>query len=194
MYIERIHWGARHAIAQRSNISQLRIELVGQHILHSCFTQSLQARESMSYKHLQSFSLVYIIIIIIIFHTVYASRSFYVYAYASTAESIIMNERRRRIRLRDLFLSVILCLNAFLHTFTCTCTRSASDIGLVDRRWRYASKLSRLTKLNRMDEIVDVRLRGYLPSFSSCSSSIIDSRKSIRCVLRRNSRNLTKLT
>ena len=55
MYFERIHWGARHAIAQRSNISHLRIELVEQHILHSCFTQSLQARQSMSYKHLQFF-------------------------------------------------------------------------------------------------------------------------------------------
>ena len=59
------------------------------------FLTALQARQSMSYKHLQSFSLVYIyIIIIIIFHTVYASRSFS--AYASLAESFV-NERRRRI-------------------------------------------------------------------------------------------------
>ena len=39
------------------------------------FNTAVQARQSMSYKHLQFFSLVYIIIIIII-HTVYASRSF----------------------------------------------------------------------------------------------------------------------
>ena len=38
------------------------------------FPTALQARQSMSYKHLQFFSLVYITIIII--HTVYASRSF----------------------------------------------------------------------------------------------------------------------
>ena len=56
------------------------------------FLTALQARQSMSYKHLQSFSLVYVYIINIIFLTVYASRSFS--AYSSLAESIFYYRER----------------------------------------------------------------------------------------------------
>ena len=56
------------------------------------FHTAVQARHSISYKHLQSFSLVYVYIINIIFLTVYASRSFS--AYSSLAESIFYYRER----------------------------------------------------------------------------------------------------
>ena len=74
------------------------------------FHTAVQARHSMSYKHLQYFSLVYIIIIII-FHTVYASRSFHHYNQVESTSSFDIQNA-----LEDIHLDIINTgLFAFVH-------------------------------------------------------------------------------
>ena len=76
------------------------------------FLTALQARQSMSYKHVQFFSLVYVYIIInIIFHTVYASRSFHHYNQVESTSSFDIQNA-----LEDIHLDIINTgLFAFVH-------------------------------------------------------------------------------
>ena len=76
------------------------------------FHTAVQARHSISYKHLQSFSLVYVYIIInIIFHTVYASRSFHHYNQVESTSSFDIQNA-----LEDIHLDIINTgLFAFVH-------------------------------------------------------------------------------
>ena len=84
------------------------------------FHTAVQARHSMSYKHLQYFSLVYIIIIII-FHTVYASRSFHHYNQVESTSSFDIQNA-----LEDVHLDI---LNTGLFAFVCSCSMCDDEDG-----------------------------------------------------------------